>query len=75
MTPIVDGLGQDFEGRMAVFQLDAGQTNYASFQASFGLGGHPSFAVLDKNNRITQRYFGPQSEIILREAMEIALVD
>ena len=71
MMPIVDGLGEDFEGRVPTFQLDAAQASNARLQADWGLSGHPSFAILDKNGQITRRYFGPQSEKLLREAMEI----
>ncbi len=71
MTPIVNGLSEEFEGRASVFQLNAAQSTNARLQTDFGLRGHPSFAVLDKDVLVTNRFFGPQSENVLREAMEL----
>jgi hypothetical protein len=70
MMPIVDGLGEEFDGRVTALQLDAGQAANARLQAEFGLRGHPSFAVIDEQDRITQRFFGPQTEQLLRQSME-----
>ncbi len=69
MKPIVDGLGEEFEGRVPTFQLNAAQGANLILQADYGLSGHPSFAVVDKNDLITQRFFGLQLEQVLREAM------
>jgi len=71
MAPIVNGLSEEFEERASVFQLNAAQSTNARLQADFGLRGHPSFAVLDKDGLVTNRFFGPQSENVLREAMEM----
>jgi hypothetical protein len=72
MMPIVDGLNVEFEGRVSVFQLDAAQSANASLQTMYGLRGHPSFVVLDREDRIIERYFGPQTVTVLRESMEAA---
>jgi hypothetical protein len=70
MTPIVDGLSEEFEGRVSAIQLDAAQTTNARLQADYSLRGHPSFVVLDGDGRVTQRFFGPQTEALLRQSME-----
>ncbi len=70
MMPIVDGLGEEFQGQMSVFQLDTGQQRNAELQNQWGLRGHPSFAILDDNSRVVQRFFGPQTESALRQAMD-----
>jgi len=72
MMPIVDGLGEEFEGRVDAIQLDAGQASIAKLQRDSGLSGHPTFAVLDRDDKIIRRYFGPQPANLLREAMEVA---
>lgn len=69
MTPIVNGLGEEFEGQIAVVQLNAGQRDNAELQSQLDLRGHPSFAVLDGDDRIVQRFFGPQTEATLRQAI------
>ena len=69
MMPIVNGLRTEFTGKASVIELNAGIPANASLQAQYGLRGHPTFAVLDNNNRVIQQFFGPQSEVILREAI------
>jgi hypothetical protein len=71
MKPIVDGLGEEFEGRVPTFQLNAARGTNLILQADYDLSGHPSFAIIDKKGRIIKRYYGPQSEKVLRDAMKI----
>ena len=70
MIPIVDRLGEEFEGRVSALQLDAAEAINARLQAEFGLRGHPSFVVLDNEDRVIQRFFGPQTDMVLRQSME-----
>ena len=69
MSPIVDGLESDFAGQVRVLQLDANETENAQLQQQYGLRGHPTFALLDRNGRPVQTFVGPQTEEILREAI------
>ena len=71
MMPIVDGLKAEFEGKVSVFQLDAGQPINANLQQQWGLRGHPSFAILDDNDNVVQQFFGPQPKMVLRQAIEV----
>ena len=70
MTPIVNGLEAEFEGKVSVVQLNAAQKANAALQSQWGLRGHPSFAVLDENGSVVKLFFGPQVETDLREAMD-----
>ena len=69
MTPIVNGLENDFTGRVVVLQLDANEEDNASLQQQYGLRGHPTFVVLDENGRAVQTFIGPQTERVLSEAL------
>ena len=69
MTPIVNGLESDFAGRAAVLQLDANEATTAQLQQQFGMRGHPTFVVLDENGRSVQTFSGPQTEVVLYEAL------
>ncbi|MGD2077073.1 MAG: hypothetical protein PVH18_01740 [Chloroflexota bacterium] len=73
MAPIVDGLGDEFAGRANVVQLNAAEAANEALQARYNVRGHPSFVILDDNNRVTQRFFGPQAEEILRQALAGAI--
>lgn len=70
MMPIVDRLEEAFEGQVSIVRLDAGQSANLELQDQWGLRGHPSFAVLDGDGRITERFFGPQPEALLLESIE-----
>ena len=68
--PIVDGLREEFNGRVSAIQLDVAQETNARLQVEYGLRGHPSFAVLDLEGHTTHRFFGPQTAMDLRESMQ-----
>ena len=70
MAPIVDGLTDEFEGRATVLQLNAVEQANEELQARYDVRGHPSFVTLDGDGRVGQRFFGPQTEDILRQALE-----
>ena len=72
MAPIVDGLKVEFAGTASVLQLNAGQSRNEELQTLWGLRGHPSFAVLDPDGQVIERFFGPQPEARLRQAMQTA---
>lgn len=72
--PIVNGLDEEFEGRVSTYQLNAAQEANEKLQNQWDLRGHPTFALIDVNNSVVQRLFGPQPEAVLREAMEALLV-
>jgi hypothetical protein len=69
MMPIVDGLEEEFEGRVTVLRLNAIEAANAQLQADYGLRGHPTFVVLDRNSQIIESYFGPQTAEVFRGAM------
>jgi len=73
MTSIVNGLEAEFSGEVTVFRLNAAEPENVSLMQNYGLRGHPSFAVLDKDGRVTQIFFGPQSEEELRTALKATL--
>jgi thioredoxin-like negative regulator of GroEL len=70
MMPIVDGLEAEFAGQVAVVRLNVAVPANEALQQSYGLRGHPAFAVLDRNNQVVARFMGPQTAATLRQAME-----
>lgn len=67
--PIVDGLEEEFEGRVAVSRLDAAVPENARLQTQYGVRGHPSFVLLDGDGRVVLSFLGPQEAFVLRVAM------
>ena len=75
MTPIVNGLADDYANELSVYQLDAAQPAIATLQQRYGLRGHPSFALLTANGNVNASFFGPQDEQLLRDAIEALLAE
>lgn len=69
MMPIVDGLRDEFEGAAGVVMLNADEEENIPLQADYGVRGHPTFVVLDGENNVADRFFGPQEEGTLRAAL------
>lgn len=69
MTPIVNGLTDEFKGQVDVHQLNAADQANIQLQNEYGLRGHPSFVILDSDGRSVQTLIGPQSETVLRQAI------
>jgi len=69
MTPIVNGLEREFEGRLTVIRLDANVPANERLQLSYGMRGHPTFLVLNETGDVSAQYFGRQTAETLREAM------
>lgn len=69
MNPIVDGVEAEFAGRVAVIRLNAEGVEMGQLMSSYGVRGHPSFVLLDKDNEVTQRFIGPQTAETLYAAM------
>ena len=70
----MNGLDAEFEGKLSVIQLNAAQEANERLQIKWGLRGHPTFALIDANDSVVQRFFGPQEEAVLREALETLVV-
>ena len=65
----MDGLAQEFAGEISVVKLDAADQANVRLQQSYGLRGHPAFAVIDGEGQLVQTLIGPQPEEVLREAL------
>lgn len=68
----MNGLEDEFAGEVAVIRLNAADRSNAALQSQYGPRGHPAFAVLDGENELVERFFGPQSADTLRAAMDAA---
>jgi hypothetical protein len=73
MMPIVDGLEREFEERLEVVRLNAAIPGEQRLAEDVELRSHPSFAVLDADGRVRQRFYGPQAVETLRVAVESVL--
>lgn len=70
MSPIVHRLESEFDGEVVIHRLDVDQPDNAQIQRAYDMRGHPTFALLDQNGEVANRYFGVVDEGILRQDME-----
>lgn len=70
MEPIVDGLAQEFGPQVAFWRVEAETAEGLALQDALEVRGHPTLVVLDGNGRVRNRFFGPQSAEVLREALQ-----
>lgn len=75
MTPIVNGLADDYADTLNVYRLNAAESDVLVLQQQYGVRGHPSFALLDSEGVVIQRFLGPQDEQLLRVAVETLFVE
>jgi hypothetical protein len=69
MEPIVNGLEDEFAGEVNVVRLKADTPETIPLQERYGGRGHPFFVVIDSDGQVTERFFGPQTAVTLRQAM------
>ncbi|MCA9949566.1 MAG: hypothetical protein KDE48_07975 [Anaerolineales bacterium] len=69
----MNGLAEEFEGRATVVQLDANVLANERLQLTYGVRGHPSAVILDSEGQVTQRYFGVETAVALRSALNDVL--
>lgn len=65
----MNGVQKEFEGRVTVVSLNVADPDNLLIQQGYGLRGHPSAVVIDANNEVTARYFGPVDEETLRDEL------
>lgn len=60
MSPIVDGLAQDYSDRIAFQRLNAQQEGEQLFR-QYGLRGHPAYVILDGKGQAVWQKIGEVS--------------
>ncbi len=70
MTPIVNGLAEEFAGEIEVRQLNVEEPDNAAVQTAYNLRGHPTIALINNDGEKVQQFFGVVDEAALRTALE-----
>jgi thiol-disulfide isomerase/thioredoxin len=75
MTPIVDGLKQEYGGQIVVQRINAEQGDGPAIMREYGILGHPTLLIFDSQGQEVQRLIGPQSaqgiEVLLQEELNV----
>lgn len=73
MTPVVNGLAEEYAGRVDFRVLNAGSGEGRRAFNAYALPGHPGYIVLDPSGTVLWVGFGPQTVEALRRAIDDAL--
>lgn len=65
----MNGLEEEFGDDIAFYRLDANELEVERFQRELGLRGHPTAALIDENEQVKNRFFGPQTAELLRSEL------
>lgn len=73
MTPVVNGLEQDYEGQIAVQRINAEQGDGPALMRKYRILGHPTLLIFDRQQHEVQRLVGPKPaqevEALLQEVL------
>jgi thioredoxin-related protein len=72
MSPVVDGLAQDYGDRVAFQRLNAQQEGEKLFR-QYGLRGHPAYVILDGKGQAVWQKIGEVSRQELEDAFRRVL--
>ena len=73
MAPIVDGLTQDYAGRIDVIKLNAREEGRAAFE-HYKLAGHPSYVIVGRAGAVMWSGVGVRTRDELAARIDAALV-
>jgi hypothetical protein len=73
MTPVVNGLRDEFDGRAAFVILNAAIGEGGDAFKAYQLPGHPSYVLLNPSGEVVWRAFGPQMKASLESAINDAI--
>ncbi len=73
MTPVVNGLREEFDGRAAFVILNAAFGEGKDAFEAYKMPGHPSYVLLNPSGEVVWRAFGPQTEATLESAIDDAI--
>ena len=73
MTPIVDGLEKQYQGRIAFQRINADRGPGPQIIRQYNILGHPTVLLLDQAGKEIKRLLGPQSaedlEVLLEQTL------
>lgn len=69
------GLEAEYGDQINFVYLDAALPENEQVQQVYGLRGHPTVAVLDKDGRLVQTFFGSQTADQLRPTLQAIISD
>jgi thioredoxin-like negative regulator of GroEL len=70
MAPIVDGLGQQYRGQVAVQRVNATAGDGPTLMRRYRILGHPTLLIFDRQGQEVKRLMGPQPVEVVEEILQ-----
>jgi thioredoxin-like negative regulator of GroEL len=74
VTPIVDGLEQQYGDQIAVRRVNAAVGDGPAIMRTYRIPGHPTIMIFDNAGQEINRLIGPQSTAAVEEALQETLL-
>lgn len=75
MTPIVDGLEQEYGGQIVVQRINAEKGDGPAIMRAYEILGHPTLLIFNSRQEEVHRLIGPQPvheiEVLLQEVLSV----
>ena len=73
MTPIVDGLVEKYQAEVVTKRINANEGEGPGIMRAYGIRGHPTVLIFDRQGREVARFSGPQPAETIEKMLEEAL--
>jgi thioredoxin-like negative regulator of GroEL len=73
MTPIVDGIEQQYEKQIVVKRINADVGDGPAIVRDYRIPGHPTTLIFNRSGQEMQRFLGPQSREVIQEVLQETL--
>lgn len=75
MSPIVDGLEQQYQGQISVRRINAAAGDGPAIMKAYRILGHPGILIFDRQGQEVKRLMGVQPveeiEVVLKETLKV----
>ena len=73
MTPIVDGLAEKYQAEVVTKRINANEGEGPGIMRVYGIRGHPTVLVFDRQGQEAGRFTGPQPAETIEKMLEESL--
>jgi thioredoxin-like negative regulator of GroEL len=70
MMPIVDGLAEKYEAEVVTKRINANEGEGPDIMRAYGIRGHPTLLIFDRQGREVERFIGPQPAETIEKVLE-----
>jgi thioredoxin-like negative regulator of GroEL len=70
MRPIVDGLAERYQAEVVTKRINANEGEGPGIMRAYGIRGHPTVLIFDRQGREVERFSGPQPVEVIEQILQ-----